>query len=67
MITKENYSKATMADLTGGLPRGTKNAIALKLNIPYTTVDNVWNGKSYNEKVIRAIIRFSNKKTTVSA
>lgn len=53
-MTKDTYSKKAMAQLTKNLPRGTKKAVAAKLNLPYTTVSNVWRGLSFKADVVRA-------------
>lgn len=61
MITQTNYSKASMAELTRGLPRGTRRKIEKETKKPLTTIDNVWQGKQYNSEIIKAILRHKKK------
>ncbi len=55
MIVKETYNQQTMKRLTAGIPRGTRQKIAVQFDLPYTTVCNVWSGKTWNEKVVRKL------------
>jgi hypothetical protein len=61
MITKETYGPQAMKRATNGLPRGTRQHLSAKLNIPYTTICNIWSGKTWDEKVVRNIERLKQK------
>lgn len=61
MITQTNYSKAAMAELTRGLPRGTRKKVGKETKKPLTTIDNVWQGKQYDLEIIKAIMKHKRK------
>lgn len=61
MITKENYSKIAVKELTDILPRGTRIEIAKKTGEKITTVSNVWNGRQYKKNIVDQIVKMYKK------